>query len=197
MNSFSKLVLTNLVLLALGGLATESHASPAKEHNKKHLSATVNKSYDTTWEAMFRHASASFFVLEDFDKSSGLIILSFGASNAHQYIDCGRMNKNSAELKYKGPYTSFLEQYAGAKLRGKMSIVITELLPKKTGIRINGKYEFASKLTEPALLTFDSGYSATISVSKEQAETGIIETKTCHSTNKAENNLMQAINLLK
>ncbi|GAV21461.1 hypothetical protein MMIC_P2450 [Mariprofundus micogutta] len=199
MNRFNTMALIHLVLLALAlaGCAPKSHTPPAVKQNKQKLSATVNKSYDITWETLFRYAGSSFFTIERFDKSSGLMILSFGSSNAHEYIDCGNINDRSVERKYAGPYTSYLEQFAGAKLQGSMSIAVTEISPKKTSIRVNGKYKFATKLTRPTLLTFDSGSSATISVLKEDTKTGDLDTQTCHSTYKAENKIMQVIASLK
>ena len=199
MSWFNKMVLANLVLLALAlaGCASKSHTPPVEKQHQEKLSATVNMPFDTAWQALMDYACSSFFVIDTFDKISGVIKLSFGGSQAHEFIDCGTIKEDTPEFKYSGPYTRFLEQYADAKLQGKMTLIVKELGPKKTSIRATGSYTFMANLTEPAAWIFTSDTSSTLTLSAEQSMRDSTQTRSCQSNSRAEKKIIQIINLLK
>jgi len=192
----NNLAITAAVLLAfvLAGCASARHAPPPAEdpvHNK--LNVTVNHSYDVAWKTLIEYVRSSFFVIDNFDKSAGVITLSFGGSHTAEYIDCGPFTTRSKEVKYSGPYSSFLEQYAGAKLQGKLNIFVTELGPKQTRVKVNAQYTFKAPLTKPAEWAFESGFYATVALTQEHKAAGGPQTRTCQPTYKAENAVIQAI----
>jgi len=192
----NRLVITGALLLAfaLAGCASSKNTpSPAETAVKTKLSATINHSFDITWNTLIDYTLSSVFTIVNFNKSAGVITLSFGDSNAAAYINCGPFNATSAGVNYSGPYSSFLEQHAGAKLQGKMKVFVTELGPKQTLVKVNAQYLFNAPLTTPAEWAFHSGFSATVALTKEQKAAGGPQTRTCQPTYKAENAIMQAI----
>jgi len=78
--------------LILSGCATNSYTPPsslAKDEAKHEV--MVNKSFDATWASLIDYASGTFFAIDNFEKASGLITLSFGAADPSHFIDCGQM----------------------------------------------------------------------------------------------------------
>ena len=49
----------------------------------------TNKNFDETWTSVIDFVSDSFFKIENFEKDSGLLTLSFGSKDAEKFIDCG------------------------------------------------------------------------------------------------------------
>ena len=52
-------------------------------------SLITNKNYDETWNAIIDFVNNSFFSIENLEKDSGLLTLSFGSKEAENFIDCG------------------------------------------------------------------------------------------------------------
>ena len=49
----------------------------------------TNKNFDETWISVIDFVSDSFFKIENFEKDSGLLTLSFSSKDAEKFIDCG------------------------------------------------------------------------------------------------------------
>ena len=52
-------------------------------------SLITNKNFDETWTSVLDFVSDSFFKIENLEKDSGLLTLSFGSIEAEKFIDCG------------------------------------------------------------------------------------------------------------
>ena len=52
-------------------------------------STISNKNFDETWNSVLDFVNDSFFKIENLEKDSGLLTLSFGAKEAEKFIDCG------------------------------------------------------------------------------------------------------------
>ena len=50
---------------------------------------TTNKNFDETWTYVIDFVKDSFFKIENIDKDSGLLMLSFGSKETENFIDCG------------------------------------------------------------------------------------------------------------
>jgi len=49
----------------------------------------VNKPYSDVWDNLVREISKSFYIINNIDKESRIINLSFSSNNANYFIDCG------------------------------------------------------------------------------------------------------------
>ena len=52
-------------------------------------SVITNKNFDETWTSVIDFVNDSFFKIENLEKDSGLLMLSFGSKEAENFIDCG------------------------------------------------------------------------------------------------------------
>ena len=52
-------------------------------------SLITNKNFDETWTSVIDFVDDSFFKIENLEKDSGLLTLSFGSKEAENFIDCG------------------------------------------------------------------------------------------------------------
>ena len=52
-------------------------------------SVITNKNFDETWTSVLDFVNDSFFKIENLEKDSGLLTLSFGSKEAENFIDCG------------------------------------------------------------------------------------------------------------
>lgn len=122
----------------------------------------VNKSFDDTWTSLIDYTSQALFGIDRFEKASGLMTLNFGSSEPARFIDCGQMKAQAAAQSIDMPYAKYLNERFGAKLDGKMNLVVRSVDPKRTLVRVNARYIFiAPAQTQPQTpaqtWTFDSG----------------------------------------
>jgi len=169
--------------------------------DKSKYTRVVKASFDHTWKALVDHCSTTFFGIEGFEKDSGLMILSFGASNPSEFVDGGHWESSS----FTGNYVDYCVENLNGQLVGKMNITVTELAPDRTQVRVNTRYIFSATSQQlvyqpyvgpvrvPVTDTwaFDTGGSATKRVGNPTA--GTIPTRTMRPTHKAENTILEAI----
>lgn len=56
-------------------------------------SRTVNAPFDETWDRLVRNLSSEFFVINNIEKASRIINVSFSADTAESYVDCGETSR--------------------------------------------------------------------------------------------------------
>lgn len=181
--------------LVLSGCATGTYTPPGSltGDDAKH-EVIVNKSFDATWTSLIDYASSTFFAIDNFEKASGLITLSFGSSEPGRFIDCGQMVAQAGAQKFNGPYATYMSTHLGATLTGKMNLVVRQLEPNKTLVRANARYVFVSPPQGGIpgnSWTFESGGQATVPVTVPMA--GTIPTRTCRPTYAAEKAILDAV----
>lgn len=189
-----KLFLITILSVFTYGCATATY-TPPNEGNNLESKIVINKNYDKTWNAIINHLSSSYFAIDNFEKDSGLITVSFGADNPTDFIDCGNIkvkwtDQNYNQHNFNGPYVNFLKQEYGADLAGKMNITARSIGDSKTAVRVNARYIFTAN---PNVWSFDTGATATENV---KAIRGTDSTRTCKPTLKAENSILTAVNHL-
>ena len=191
MNLARKIVFFGLVLvslLTLGCVATGNYRPPITQNKSDNYSTIIYKSFDSTWSSLIEYSASTFFQIENFEKASGLLTLSFGASDADRYVDCGMFIASSGNRKYNGSYVGYLKKYFEANLQGKMNIFVKELAPNQTLVRVNARYVLSSP---PESWVFNSGSSASVRVSSPLRDTDSI--RTCRPSYEAETTILRAI----
>ena len=163
-------------------------------------SIITNKNLEETWTSLINFVSDSFFKIENLDKDSGLLTLSFGSNEAENFIDCGDFEYTLffTGEEFKGSYIDYAKSGLLAVLEAKMNINIRKIDNESTKITINANYTYSTQHAlgyyDPKLnqtYSFESGGYQTIDVINPIK--GSIPTRTCKSTNFAENAIFNVI----
>ena len=163
-------------------------------------SVITYKTFDETWTSIIDFVNDSFFKIENLDKDSGLLTLSFGSKEAENFIDCGDFEYTLffTGEEFKGSYIDYAKSGLLAVLEAKMNINIQKIDNESTKISINTNYTFSTQHAlgyyDPKLnqsYSFVSGGYQTIDVINPIK--GSIPTRTCKSTNFAENAIFNVI----
>ena len=163
-------------------------------------SVITNKNFEETWTSVIDFVNNSFFKIENLDKDSGLITLSFGSKEAENYIDCGDFEYTLffTGEEFKGSYIDYAKSGLLAVLEAKMNINIQKIDNKSSKISINTNYTYSTQHAlgyyDPKLnqtYSFVSGGYQTIDVINPIS--GSIPTRTCKSTNFAEKAIFKVI----
>lgn len=173
--------------LSLSGCVTGDYRPPYVQGDSSQYERVINKSFDETWTALIDYSSKSFFSIDHFEKASGLMTISFGSNDPTRFIDCGTFRLNFGASSYNGPYAAYLTDRFGAKLDGKMNLVVRVIDDRHTLVRANARYIFTD--TGRNIWSFDSGGSATISVMNPTI--GTVQTRTCFPTYVAEHGVLE------
>ena len=163
-------------------------------------SVITYKNFDETWTSIIDFVNDSFFKIENFDKDSGLLTLSFGSKEPENFIDCGDFEYTLffTGEEFKGSYIDYAQRGLLAVLKAKMNINIQKIDNESTKISINTNYTFS---TQHALGYYDPNLNQTYSFVSGGYQTidvinpisGSIPTRTCKSTNFAENAIFNVI----
>ena len=163
-------------------------------------SVIINKNFDETWTSVIDFVSDSFFKIENLDKDSGFLTLSFGSKGVEDFIDCGDFEYTLffTGEEFKGSYIDYAKSGLLAVLKAQMIVNIQKIDNESTKISINTNYTFSTQHAlgyyDPKLnqtYSFVSGGYQTINVINPIS--GSIPTRTCRSTNFAENTIFDVI----
>ena len=164
-------------------------------------SVITNKNFDETWTSVIDFVNDSFFKIENLEKDSGLLTLSFGSKEAEKFIDCGDFEYTLffTGEEFKGSYIDYAKSGLLAVLEAKMIINIQKIDNESTKISINTNYTFS---TQHALGYYDPKLNQTYSfvsggyqkINVINPISGSIPTRTCKSTDFAENIIFNVIN---
>ncbi len=174
---------------------------PPNIDNTNFKNSTIsNKNFDETWNSLIDFVNDSFLKIENLEKDSGLLTLSFGAKEAEKFIDCGDFEYTLffTGEDFKGSYIDYAKSGLLAVLEAKMNINIEKIDNESTKISINTNYRYSTQHAlgyyDPKLnqtYSFESGGYQTIDVINPIK--GSIPTRTCKSTNFAENAIFNVI----
>ena len=163
-------------------------------------SVITNKNFDETWTSLIDFVNNSFFKIENLEKNSGLLTLSFGSKEPEKFINCGDFEYTLffTGEEFKGSYIDYVKSGLLAVLEAKMNINIQKIDNESTKISINTNYTFS---TQHALGYYDPNLNQTYSFVSGGYQTidvinpisGSIPTRTCKSTNFAENAIFSVI----
>lgn len=137
-------------------------AQPGAANNYK----IIDKPREIVWNAGVPELGKQFFVINNLDKSSGLINVSYNG-DPEKYIDCGRVTsyvKNARGARtYDFPGASAQQRYEvmhngqlfglnrRLSLKGRVNLIFEELSPTKTKVTANTRYVVQRQLTITAV----------------------------------------------
>ena len=149
-------ILLSLLAFTATGCASQTSLSyldptPQEAANTQIFGADINK----VWDAAIKSIGEQFFVLDNIEKDSKIITLSFSVDNPEEYIDCGLLTyDNSGGMSGNGQtsfagaakYATFLRSDGTphpklferrTKLEGKVNIIFSTEGKNKTRAIIN------------------------------------------------------------
>lgn len=196
------LILISSTLFYAGCATSNATYKPPVQENisKKNYTRTINKPFDEVWQNLVSYAATTFFAIDNFEKDSGLLTLSFGASNPEEYITGGdwyiEERNFVSKLNFEGDYVEYAKLYLNGGLTGKMNIVLTKVNNAQTKITITARYIFSiSHQIQQGVYNqtwnFDTGNCQSKNIGNPTK--GTPSTRTICPTYKAENTILNAI----
>lgn len=196
------LSLLALSIFLTGCISSKSiYKPPLQENSQNNYSKIFNKSYDETWDALINYSASTFFGIDNFEKQSGLLTLSFGASNPQDYITGGYWKTDVVygvnELHFEGDYVEYLAKYQNGSLVGKMNIVVKKIDDNHTKVTVNARYVFSTNIVDANGRNFSNSWSFNTGGCSEivvsNASKGTQPTRTLCPTYKAENAILSVL----
>src|SRR5688572_21994572 len=144
-----------LVGLLTGCVAGSLNYDPPNPPSAINNSKVVTKSRDAVWNAAVPSLGKQFFVINNLDKASGLINISY-SGDPEKYVDCGSIRsevenargkrsyfipgaKADANYEYVADNSLFLI-HRQVNVDGRMNLVFEELSPNETRVTANTRY---------------------------------------------------------
>lgn len=205
---------SGIVLLAIvitGCAGRLDYIRPATNAHVEN-SEIIDKPREAVWNAAVPALGKQFFVINNLDKSSGLINLSY-TGDPEAYVDCGRVVSYVKNLRGERTY-----DFAGAKaeqsyevmngsglfaiqrtmsLEGRVNVVFEEMGPDRTRVTVNTRYVLSRVLqiqetgggsqNRNDSISFNSGSGASFPASRDGRATE------CVATGKLEHELLSLI----
>lgn len=147
-------VLALLFLVSGCASATFNYSSPTSLITPDNEVA-IDEPFDVVWDRMIKNLSADFFVINNIEKVSRLMNVSFSTTSPGQYIDCGRTRRtftgargeqvyeyastDSSKYTTVNPQGAAFNVFRTTKLEGRLNIYVA---PEggKTVVRVNSRY---------------------------------------------------------
>ena len=189
------MLFTPLFLLLAGCAGSVNYTQP-EAVPKSSNSVVINKPIDAVWKSTVPELGKQFFVINNLDKSSGLINISY-TGNPEKYVDCGRIHSVVKNLQGERTYdfsgASASQNYERLKvgvglfnihrtmnLDGRMNLIFEDLGNNTTRVTVNTRYivtrgrsmqnnRFPQIVSDSETINFNSGESANFSPDKDNA----------------------------
>ena len=155
MEETMKMLSLALLALLLQGCAGQVNYTPPSQTYSYKNSRTIQAEKDSVWKKTVANLSSSFFVINNIDKDSGLINVSYSGDPSN-YVDCGQIDsyvKNArGERRYVFPASAKFKEYETylnanllfyrrkMNLEGRINILIQEASATETLATVNSKY---------------------------------------------------------
>lgn len=201
------------VLLAGCATGSQSYTPPEKAYTLD-SSKVVDKGYDALWAEAVPSLGKQFFVINNLDKASGLINVSY-SGDPEKYVDCGSATSQVTNLRGKrfyfypaskaftefetfSPQTGLLSFRRNMSLEGRINLIFEKLGAQQTKVTANTKYILTRKFSGRAATGQYLGTSSD-SISFTNSQKGAFEPNsngaatTCVSTGALEKAILDAI----
>ena len=201
-------------LLFLSGCAssTLSYTEPANVQ-KVQISKTIDKPRDAVWAAAVPALGKDFFVINNMDKASGLINVSY-SGDPHSFVDCGHISASFSNLRgtqnfefdgsardanytqYKNPL--MINLHRQMNLDGRINIIFESPTPNTTVVTVNARYVLDRHLQARASNGAGDSRQDEVSFSSNGRaafpEVGVTQATSCVPTGKLEQDVLRLIN---
>jgi hypothetical protein len=174
------------------GVTTPEYTAPDPEPAGQ-TSVAVDQEYDDVWEGLISFTSQRFFAIDNYEKESGLMTLSF-SSDPGRFIECGEISTDGPP-SYEGNYVGWYdERRATLDLEGRMNLTVQEVREQETEVQVNVRYVVTATGTsgvQMAQWRFNTGGSDTQQIKANNF--GATQTRTCVPTHEAERVIVEGV----
>lgn len=153
---FKSITVTTLSILLTGCIAGGVSYKPPAALDKPIVSTkTVNRPIDSVWKDSVAELGKNFFVINNIDKSSGLINVSY-SGDPEKYVDCGVINSSVTNARGKRDYdfnaakasmtyestngTNLFQTQRTMTLEGRVNLIFQATTPRETTVTANTRY---------------------------------------------------------
>jgi hypothetical protein len=152
-----------LAVAGLSGCATSTINYEAPVEKKFTNTATVNQQFDQVWDRLVRQLSSDFFVINNIDKNSRLINLSFSAQRPSDFVDCGVTNRTFTNARGEQRFSYYVADSSefvatdrqniafqfnrSTKIEGRINVYVAPVDKASTTVSVNAKYVVNGVLT--------------------------------------------------
>ncbi|WAW08960.1 hypothetical protein NB640_06580 [Oxalobacter vibrioformis] len=142
-----KKLMAVFAVIVLSGCATTTESyEPPKEYPVESV-RIFNASFDTVWKRLVKNLSKDFFVINNIEKSSHIINVSFSSDRPSDYVDCGTYTITTTgfdPFTYKAESSSTYDDWGGTavqrtRLEGRVNIYVAPE-KNKTEVTVSVKY---------------------------------------------------------
>ncbi len=135
---------SGLILAGCAGLAKNRIHYKGPDASKVINSEVINSSFSKTWDRLIGNLSSQYFVINNVEKASRIINVSFSSDSPTEYIDCGRTNRTFIP----GPGTGQTEQtYSYETATGSTSFNAATPNPRASTYSIPGVVHRTTEVT--------------------------------------------------
>jgi hypothetical protein len=180
-------------VLLIVGCISATYMKPNHVDKKENYVTIVQKDYDQVWKQLIEYSATTFFSIDNYEKDSGLITLSFGSSKPSEFITGGQW-ETTGSVNFNGDYVDYLTIYRNGRLNGKMNIVISKISENETRVTVNARYIFStpsSQQVRSLVWSFDTGNCGKVRVANPAM--GTEPFRTMCPTYKAEKAIINAV----
>ncbi|MFO1031388.1 MAG: hypothetical protein U1F60_09925, partial [Planctomycetota bacterium] len=126
----------------------------------------VQRPFDQVWSCLIESVGKTFFAIDNFERDSGLLTLSFSTRPFSHAVDGGHVrvlfdnssavagrafwfggNQQATKIDFDGNYADWVEQYLGGQMNGRMNIVVRKASENTTRVTINTRFVITSVST--------------------------------------------------
>jgi hypothetical protein len=167
-----------------GGLKYAPPEPPEGQQNSRPFDADA----DSVWRALIAHVGDTFFVIDNMEKDSYFLNLSFSAKEPTEYVDCGHVTSEVANARgprtYSFPAASASEEYEATNgghlyfisrqisLSGKANVLLTSVSPSKTQVKVTTRYIVRKTAVQRTPMDIDPPQNLDATVSFSTGEAG-------------------------
>lgn len=215
MKKFFVLLLMFAGLVLTGCAKTVTTYIQPQEYEIKNT-RVYNKGYDEVWKATVDSIATNFWSIDNVQKDSGIITISFATDEASRWVDCGMMHhvvtQGVQDITYSmtDPNVALKQAVGGGnvwdvvrtvRLIAKSNIIVKKEGSSKTRVTINTNYNLVCKYGAPLITPlvgapFYFGQPTTSSQNFTTIKEGRDNEQICRSKNTLEENILDAIQLL-
>ncbi len=167
--TLQRFVTTSLIASVITGCASVTPSrldyTPPSGNPKVDNQVTINEGFSVVWDRLVANLSSSYFVINNIDKESRLINVSFSTDSPEDYIDCGTStrdfnfqnesqrysyplasNSTFKSLNKWGPYKNLpvvISVQRNTELEGRLNIYIAPETQNSSLIKVNARYIFS------------------------------------------------------
>lgn len=148
------------------------YSPPSDKNSIPSHERVIQVPFDQAWSGLIEAVGKSFFAIDNFEKESGLLTLSFSTRPFSQAVDGGHLwvkfddsetvagrafwlgvRQRATKIDFDGNYADWVEQYLSGDMHGRMNIVLRKQSESTTRITINTRFVITSVSTRGGATT--------------------------------------------